>query len=45
LLGDDELARGAATLRDLVTGTQSEVPLAELTTRLRMLAAERAAAS
>jgi len=43
LLGDDELARGAATLRDLVTGSQSEVPLAELPARLRMLAAERAA--
>src|SRR6266550_2089865 len=28
LLGDDELARGAATLRDLNDGTQSEVPLA-----------------
>jgi histidyl-tRNA synthetase len=45
LLGDDELARGVATLRDLNTGTQSEAPLVELPTRLRMLAAERAATS
>jgi len=34
LLGDDELARNAATVRDLDTGTQSEVPLAELAARL-----------
>ena len=27
LLGDDELARGAATVRDLDSGEQSEVPL------------------
>jgi histidyl-tRNA synthetase len=45
LLGDDELARGVATVRDLIIGTQSEVPLAELPTRLRVLSAEPADAS
>ncbi len=30
MLGDDELARGAATVRDLDSGAQSEVPLAAL---------------
>jgi histidyl-tRNA synthetase len=34
LLGDDELARGAATVRDLDSGEQSEVPLDVLATRL-----------
>ncbi len=34
ILGDDELARGAATLRDLDTGEQIEVPLAQLKDRL-----------
>ena len=34
ILGDDELARGAATLRDLDSGEQSEVPLPELQDRL-----------
>ena len=34
LLGDDELARGAATVRDLDTGEQSEVPLDALADRL-----------
>jgi len=34
LLGEDELQRNAATLRDLDGGTQSEVPLAELASRL-----------
>ena len=34
LLGEDELKRNAATLRDLDGGTQSEVPLAELPERL-----------
>ncbi len=34
LLGEDELKRNAATLRDLDSGTQSEVPLAELAERL-----------
>jgi histidyl-tRNA synthetase len=38
LLGDDELARGAATLRDLISGMQSEVPLADLPARLQALA-------
>ena len=42
LLGDDELARGVATVRDLINGTQSTTPLAELRTRLRVLTAERA---
>jgi histidyl-tRNA synthetase len=42
LLGGDEIARGAATVRDLINGTQSEVPFAELPTRLRMLAVEHA---
>ncbi len=34
MLGEDELARNAATLRDLDSGEQSEVPLAELAERL-----------
>ena len=34
LLGDDELARGAATVRDLDSGEQSEVPLDALADRL-----------
>ena len=34
ILGEDELARDAATLRDLDTGEQIEVPLAELRDRL-----------
>ena len=34
LLGDDELARDAATVRDLDSGEQVEVPLAELTEHL-----------
>jgi histidyl-tRNA synthetase len=38
LLGDDELARGAVTLRDLNSGEQRVVPLAELPDRLRALA-------
>jgi histidyl-tRNA synthetase len=29
-LGEDELARGAATVRNLDSGEQSEVPLASL---------------
>jgi histidyl-tRNA synthetase len=44
LLGDDELARGVATLRDLIDGSQSEVPLAELPARLRVLFDQRIAA-
>ena len=34
ILGEDEAARGAATLKDLDSGTQDEVPLAELAGRL-----------
>jgi histidyl-tRNA synthetase len=34
ILGEDELARNAATLRDLDTGEQIDVPLAELGDRL-----------
>ena len=34
LIGDDELQRKSATLRDLDSGSQSEVPLAELAQRL-----------
>ena len=41
LLGEDELARGAATLRDLNGGTQQEVPLAELSAALEALAGKR----
>ena len=44
LLGDEELARGVATLRDLIDGSQSEVPLAELPARLRVLFDQRIAA-
>jgi histidyl-tRNA synthetase len=41
LLGDDELARGTATLRDLNSGTQTEVPIAELPARLKALVGRR----
>ena len=34
LLGEDELARGAATVRDMDSGEQSDVPLASLETHL-----------
>jgi histidyl-tRNA synthetase len=34
LIGDDELAKGVATLRDLDSGQQTEVALADLETRL-----------
>ena len=37
LLGEDELARGTATLRDLDSGQQSEVALADLAARLKSL--------
>ena len=40
LLGENELARGAVTLRNLGNGMQSEVPLTELPERLRVLAGE-----
>ncbi len=38
LFGEDELAQGAATLRDLDSGAQTLVPLAELAVRLKALA-------
>lgn len=38
LLGDDEIAAGAATLRDLDSGVQTKVPLSELGDRLAGLA-------
>ncbi|HVH76441.1 MAG TPA: histidine--tRNA ligase [Stellaceae bacterium] len=41
LIGEDELARGAVTLRDLDSGAQSEVPAGELTARLVELFAGR----
>ena len=34
IIGDDELAKGAATLRDLQSGAQEQVPLAQLPDRL-----------
>ena len=34
LLGDDELAKGVVTLRDLDSGEQSEIPMAEIAGRL-----------
>jgi histidyl-tRNA synthetase len=34
LIGDDEIGRGVATLRDLDTGTQTEVPMDDLRSRL-----------
>jgi histidyl-tRNA synthetase len=37
LVGEDEIARGAVTLRDLDTGAQTEVPMAELCSRLATL--------
>jgi histidyl-tRNA synthetase len=37
LLGDNEINRDVATLRDLDSGAQSEVPLAELPARLKAL--------
>ena len=40
LLGENELARGAVTLRNLGNGMQSEVPLTELPERLRVAAGE-----
>jgi len=35
ILGDTEIARGVAQVKDFVSGAQQEVPLAELPTRLR----------
>jgi histidyl-tRNA synthetase len=37
LLGDEELARGIAALRDLDSGMQSEVPLPDLAARIKAL--------
>jgi histidyl-tRNA synthetase len=37
LIGDEEIGRGTATLRDLDSGAQSEVPLAELAARIQAL--------
>ena len=37
LLGDDEIARGAVTVRDLDSGAQAAVPLADLAARLKAL--------
>ena len=37
LIGDDELAKGAATIRDLDSGAQSEVAFADLPVRLKAL--------
>jgi histidyl-tRNA synthetase len=37
LLGDDELAQGVATVRDLDSGVQESVLLADLTARLKAL--------
>src|SRR5690348_3456126 len=41
LLGEDELARGTATLRDLETGVQCEVSLVELPGQVQALADQR----
>jgi histidyl-tRNA synthetase len=38
LIGDNELAQGAATLRDFDSGAQELVPLGELPARLKKLA-------
>jgi histidyl-tRNA synthetase len=37
LIGDDELAQGAVTIRDLDSGQQDLVPMAEIVARLRAL--------
>jgi histidyl-tRNA synthetase len=37
LLGEDELKRAVASLRDLDAGSQEEVPLAELAHRLEQV--------
>ena len=34
LLGDDEIAKGVATVRDMTTGAQEEVSLQQLASRL-----------
>jgi len=38
LIGDNELAQGAVTLRDFDSGAQELVPLGELPARLKKLA-------
>src|SRR5262249_13352450 len=40
ILGDDELAKGVATLRDLRSGAQEQVPLTSLQDRLAALGRE-----
>ncbi|WP_341705791.1 His/Gly/Thr/Pro-type tRNA ligase C-terminal domain-containing protein, partial [Ferrovibrio sp.] len=35
VIGDDELARGAVVLKDLKSGTQTELPRADLVARLK----------
>jgi len=37
ILGDDELAKGEATLKDLSTGEQSAIPMTEIILRLKSL--------
>jgi histidyl-tRNA synthetase len=37
ILGDDELAKGEATLKDLSTGEQSAIPMTEIIPRLKSL--------
>jgi len=34
IVGEDELARGEVSLKDLTTGAQTAVPLAEVTARV-----------
>jgi histidyl-tRNA synthetase len=34
ILGEDDIARGVAQVKDLVTGAQEAVPLAEVAARL-----------
>ena len=34
LLGDDEIAKGVATVRDMTTGAQEQVSLEQLASRL-----------
>jgi len=41
LLGDDELAQGVATVRDLDSGAQETVPLGDLASRLKTCGTER----
>ena len=35
LLGETEIAKGVAQVKNLVTGEQAEIPLSELATRLK----------